>query len=116
MNKAQREYTVLKISDYKDEVEEYDKKAERNRWFMYGCIGAIVLASATLEMENISEVANAIVSIIRFCGISFGLDSLKNMIENISKKAGLENKISDLYYQLNLDKLSDEYINRGRGL
>ena len=118
MNESQKRYTVMQISKYKSEAEYFDKKAEKNRWFIYGCIAVMVLASSIKGMENISTTVDLIAGIIKYCGLSFGLDSFRQMIGNMSKKSGLENMATNLEYQMQNDALADKEENsyKGRGL
>ena len=118
MNGAQKRYTVMQISKYKSEAEHFDKKAEINRWFVYGSIAVLFTASSIEGMEDISTKVELIADIIKFCGIYFGIDSFRRMIGNMAKKSGLENMATNLEYQMKNDALADdeEKSYKGRGL
>ena len=118
MTDSQKRYTVMQISKYRTEAEEFDKKAEKNRWYVYGCIGVMLIASQIQGIDNVSKIFDSILGIIKYSGLYFGLDNFRLMIENISKKTGLENMATNLEYQVENDDLSDREKNnfKGRGL
>ena len=118
MNDLQKEYTINQISKYLSEAEELDNKAHRNTWFIYGSVVLFVVCETIKGNTSLSSTENLIATIMQSAGVSFGIDSLRKMIGNMSKKSGLENMANNLFYQIDYDALDDknENGNKGRGL
>ena len=108
MNKNQKEYSVLEIKKHKNKVEQLEKNADTNRWFLYGSIGLAVIAFNTgNNLEEVSKIASNISDTIGWFGVAGGIHNLKNMIFNISKKAGLENAIDRIEYEMKLSEFEE---------
>ena len=108
MNEKQKEYSVLEIKKHKVEVERLEKKADKNIWFLYGSIGLAVIAfNAGDSVEDVNSIASHISDLIGWFGVIGGIHNLKNMIFNISKKAGLENAIDRIDYEMKLSEFEE---------
>lgn len=113
MTSSQKRYTITQIQKYKDEAESLEKKATKNKWFIYGCVGAMIVASNMKSLQVTPSIVNSIASLIQFCGLAIGLDNLKKMIENISKKVGLENMAKGLQSKIDYEPIEPDK-ERGR--
>ena len=49
MNKVQQKYSVLKVKQYKQEIEDLEKKANINKWFIYGSVGHMTFQAIKLK-------------------------------------------------------------------
>ena len=115
LNNEQKKYTVLQIEKYKSDAEKFDKKAEKNRWFMYGSIALMTMA---LIMKGDPNISQWISGIGFFTGLSLSIENLKNMVANMTKKVGLENMATNLEYMMQNEEMSaeEDVQYKGRGL
>lgn len=118
MNNSQKRYTVEQISKYKLEAKEFADKADKNRWFVYGAIALFIACEQIRGNVDLNYIEGLIMGITQYTGLAFGVENLKNMIGNMSRKSGLENLAENLDYQLHCDNLEEkeENSNKGRGL
>lgn len=119
MNKVQQKYSVLKVKQYKQEIEDLEKKANINKWFIYGSVGlAVISFNLGNELEDLEGVAIYVIDFLNelagWAGLTCGLYNLKNMFYNISKKAGLENAINRIEYEMGLPSSKGKYEGKTR--
>lgn len=113
MNEEQKEYSLIRIKKYKLDVENLDKKTEKNRTFLYSGIAIAVLAFVTANSsEEVKEISKFIYNTIGFAGVASIIENLKEIIYKTSKKAGLENEINRIEYEVEMSKL-DENNDKG---
>ncbi len=115
MNDLQKKYTVLEISKCKSQAEDFDKKAQTNRWFIYGSIVLFIICSQIKGNVDLNTLEQYIVGITQCAGIVMGIDNLRRMIENMCKKSGLENMATNLEYQLEYDNRANKEENNYKG-
>ena len=115
LNSEQKKYTVLQIEKYNNDAEKFDKKATKNKWFMYGSISLMVVALLMKDDPNISQWISGTVF---YTGLSLSIENLKNMVTNITKKVGLENMSTNLEYMMQNEEMSaeEDVQYKGRGL
>lgn len=108
MTYSERRFTVKQIKHYKDQANEFDQKAERNQWFIYG---AAALASVCLFVTN--KVAGEMplwmfggLELTAWSSIAIGIDNVRKMVGNMCRKAGLENKATELQYLVDYGPLT----------
>ena len=108
MNEKQKEYSIIKIKKYNLELEQLEKQADKNMWFVYGSIGLAILAfNFGNSIENISPITSQISELISLAGVAGGLHNIKNMIFNICKKAGVENAIERIEYEIKMSEFEE---------
>ena len=108
MNNEQRKYIVEKIEKKENEVEENRKRTIINA-FLLGLSGLAALASV---VTNISG-STLLWKILLLVNTSYTVYNLKEMLDAIAKKTGLETEVNMLQSQLDLDYLKD---NKGHTL
>ena len=116
MNYNQKRFTVNQVDRYQDQVDSLGKKTKRQEYYLYGCAVLAVLGLGLIDVSEMPRWANILTRVAGWSGISFGISNLKNMISNVAKKAGLENMITDLEYQMNNAELGNQENSHGRGL
>lgn len=115
MTSSQKRYTITQIKKYKEEAETLEKKVTKNKWFIYGCVGAMIVASNMKGLQITPTIVDSIASLIQFSGLAIGLDNLHKMIENITKKVGLENMATNLQSQIENERI-EEPKEQGRAI
>lgn len=118
MNDEQKRYTIKQIDKYNEKVEKLDQKIKQNSWFIYGSITLIIICAQQLGYSDIPKEVYYILNASQYIGIGLAVGGFRYMIENMFKKAGLENMVTDLEYQLHMDDLADkeEDNDKGHGL
>lgn len=108
MNETQKEYSVIEIKKHKLELEQLEQKANKNMWFLYGSIAlAFIAFNFGNGIEDVSAIASSISNIIGWSGVAGGIHNLKNMIFNISKKAGVENTLERIDYEMKMSEFEE---------
>lgn len=117
MNESQKRYTVMQISNYKNKAENLDRDVEIDRLFLYGSLIILIAAQQTLDAygNDLTAFWYTFMIFTKYSSIAFGLTRLKDMIGNLSKKAGLENMAVDLEYQMKIADLADKDNNSTKG-
>ena len=110
MNESQRRYTVNEINKYRSDVKALDKAANVDKTVMFFCLTLLIAAQLKLNKIGTDDITmgGIVADCIKYCSIIYGIDSLKNMVEHISKKAGLENVLANLDYLMKMDELAND--------
>ena len=108
MNEKQKEYSLIKIRKHEFELEQLEKQADKNVWFIYGCIGLAFLAfNFKYAIQDVNDIVSHISGAIGWAGVLGGIDNLKKMIFNLSKKAGVENAIERIDYEMKMSEFEE---------
>ena len=103
MNEQQKDYTIKKIEEYNDEINELYYGINRNSMFTF-CGVALAVAIFAINGGEFSE--NEVLD--NFIGISSIASSTVNglsAIKKICEKASLEHTVRMLEHQIKLDEL-----------